>query len=594
MFKKVFEYAGPHKKDLYGATFIVLLSVLMGVLPFVLAYQVISPLVMGESVDSGYVSMRVIGVLVCLVLQAILYGWGLDVSHKAAYNTLLRLRTSLQKRFEALPLGVIQDKGTGTIKKLFVDDVDSLEVLLAHSLPEGIANLMIPLAIYVAMFFIDWKLALLSLASIPVSFAAMMIMYSVGMKKMGPYYMAGQKMNNTIIEYINGMEVVKVFNKDAESYERFRKDISDYRDYTLEWYKAAWPWMAIYSSLLPCTIILTLPVGAWFVLCGFSSLPDLILVLCLSLSIGIPLLKSLGFLPTMPQLNYKIAALEQVLETAPLQQTEAAFQGKNHDICFDHVTFGYEKTQPGPDGKPMVTVDEVIHDVSFTARDGQKTALVGESGSGKSTLAKLLIHYYDPQQGSISIGGQKITDMSLEALNSQISYVAQDQYLFNTSLLENIRMGRPDATDEEVLEAAKKAQCMEFLDKLPQGIRSMAGDAGKMLSGGQRQRISLARAILKNAPIIVLDEATAYADPENEEKMEAAIAELVKGKTLFVIAHKLPAIMNADRICVVAHGSLVATGTHNELLQTCKEYQKLWKAAQDSAEWKVNTAKEGD
>lgn len=593
MFKKVFEYAGPHKKDLYIATFIVLLSVLMGVLPFVLAYQVISPLVMGNAVDTKYVCIRVIGVLICLILQAILYGWELDVSHKAAYSTLLRLRTSLQKRFEAVPLGFIQDKGTGTIKKLFVDDVDSLEVLLAHSLPEGIANLMIPIAIYVAMFFIDWKLALLSLASIPISFAAMMIMYSVGMKKMGPYYMAGQKMNNTIIEYINGMEVVKVFNKDAESYERFRKDISDYRDYTLEWYKAAWPWMAIYSSLLPCTIILTLPLGAWFVLCGFSTLPDLILVLCLSLSIGIPLLKSLSFLPTMPQLNYKIAALEQVLETAPLQQTDAVFHGKNYDICFDHITFGYEKSQPGPDGQPMVTMDEVIHDISFTAKAGQKTALVGESGSGKSTLAKLLIHYYDPQQGSISIGGQKITEMSLEALNSQVSYVAQDQYLFNTSILENIRIGRPDATDEEVLEAAKKAQCMEFLEKLPQGIHSMAGDAGKMLSGGQRQRISLARAILKNAPIIVLDEATAYADPENEEKMEAAIAELVKGKTLFVIAHKLPAIMNADQICVIEHGKLAATGTHAELLAICEEYKKLWKASQDSAEWKVNAVKEG-
>lgn len=593
MFKKVFEYAGPHKKDLYIATFIVLLSVLMGVLPFVLAYQVISPLVMGNAVDTKYVCIRVIGVLICLILQAILYGWGLDVSHKAAYSTLLRLRTSLQKRFEAVPLGFIQDKGTGTIKKLFVDDVDSLEVLLAHSLPEGIANLMIPIAIYVAMFFIDWKLALLSLASIPISFAAMMIMYSVGMQKMGPYYMAGQKMNNTIIEYINGMEVVKVFNKDAESYERFRKDISDYRDYTLEWYKAAWPWMAIYSSLLPCTIILTLPLGAWFVLCGFSTLPDLILVLCLSLSIGIPLLKSLSFLPTMPQLNYKIAALEQVLETAPLQQTDAVFHGKNYDICFDHITFGYEKSQPGPDGQPMVTMDEVIHDISFTAKAGQKTALVGESGSGKSTLAKLLIHYYDPQQGSISIGGQKITEMSLEALNSQVSYVAQDQYLFNTSILENIRIGRPDATDEEVLEAAKKAQCMEFLEKLPQGIHSMAGDAGKMLSGGQRQRISLARAILKNAPIIVLDEATAYADPENEEKMEAAIAELVKGKTLFVIAHKLPAIMNADQICVIEHGKLAATGTHAELLAICEEYKKLWKASQDSAEWKVNAVKEG-
>ena len=242
----------------------------------------------------------------------------------------------------------------------------------------------------------------------------------------------------------------------------------------------------------------------------------------------------------------------------------------------------------------MVTMDEVIHDVSFTARAGQKTALVGESGSGKSTLAKLLIHYYDPQQGSISIGGQKITEMSLEALNSQISYVAQDQYLFNTSLLENIRMGRPDATDEEVLEAAKRAQCTEFLEKLPQGIKSMAGDAGKMLSGGQRQRISLARAILKNAPIIVLDEATAYADPENEEKMEAAIAELVKGKTLFVIAHKLPAIMNADQICVIEHGKLAATGTHTELLASCEEYKKLWKAAQDSEEWKVNAAKEGN
>ena len=488
---------------------------------------------------------------------------------------------------------MIQDKGTGTVKKLFVDDVDSLEVLLAHSMPEGIANLMIPIAVYVAMFFVDWKLALLSLASIPISLIAMKTMYSVGMKKMGPYYMAGQKMNNTIIEYINGMEVVKVFNKDADSYEQFRKDVSDYRDYTLAWYKAAWPWMAIYSSLLPCTIILTLPLGAWFVLSGWSALPDLILVLCLSLSIGMPLLKSLGFLPTMPQLNYKISALEQVLDAPELKQTDDGFHGKDDTITYDHVSFAYQTMLPGPDGKPTVVEDEVLHDISFTAKAGQKTALVGESGSGKSTLAKLLIHYYDPQKGSISIGGQKLCDMSLEALNSHISYVAQDQYLFNTSLLENIRLGRLNATDDEVMEAAKKAQCMEFLEKLPQGIHSMAGDAGKMLSGGQRQRISLARAILKDAPIVVLDEATAYADPENEEKMEAAIAELVKGKTLVVIAHKLPAIMNADQICVMDRGKLVATGKHQELIQSCPEYQKLWKAAQDSAEWRVHTAKEG-
>lgn len=422
MFQKVFEYAGPHKKGLYAATAIVLVSVLMGVLPFVLAYQVIAPLVMGESIEASFIILRVVLVLACLVLQALFYGWGLNLSHKAAYDTLLRLRTALQKRFEKLPLGVIQDKGTGTVKKLFVDDVDSLEVLLAHSMPEGIANLMIPIAVYVAMFFVDWKLALLSLASIPISLIAMMTMYSVGMKKMGPYYMAGQKMNNTIIEYINGMEVVKVFNKDADSYERFRKDVSDYRDYTLAWYKAAWPWMAIYSSLLPCTIILTLPFGAWFVLSGWSTLPNLILVLCLSLSIGMPLLKSLGFLPTMPQLNYKISALEQVLDAPELQQTEDAFHGKDDTITYDHVSFAYQTTQPGPDGKPVVIEDEVLHDISFTAKAGQKTALVGESGSGKSTLAKLLIHYYDPQKGSISIGGQKLCDMSLEALNSRISY----------------------------------------------------------------------------------------------------------------------------------------------------------------------------
>ncbi len=602
MFKKILEYAGPHKKKFYVAVVILLFSVLMGVLPFVLAYQIITPLVMGEAVSVTYIIQRVAGVLVCLVLQALLQGWGLDMSHKAAYNTLFHLRVALQEKFEKLPLGVIQDKGTGTVKKLFVDDVDSLELLLAHSLPEGIANLMIPLAVYIAMFLIDWKLALMSLASIPISYVAMMIMYSVGMKQMGSYYQAGEKMNNTIVEYINGMEVVKVFNKDAESFERFQKDVSDYRDYTLNWYKACWPWMAIYNSLLPCTIILTLPLGAWFVLSGFSALPDFILVLCLSLSIGLPLLKALGFLPTMPQLNYKITALEQVLDAEMLQQAEEPFQGgsssgKDYTISYEHVTFGYQKSKPGADGNPVVPTDPaddsaaVIKNVSFTARAGQKTALVGESGSGKSTLAKLLIHYYDIQQGSISIGGQNITDMSLEALNSQVSYVAQDQYLFNASIFENIRLGRLDATDAEVLEAADRARCTEFLDKLPQGIHSKAGDAGKMLSGGQRQRIALARAILKDAPIIVLDEATAYADPENEEKMEAAIAELVRGKTLIVIAHKLPAIMNADQICVLSHGMIAATGTHDELLDSCKEYQKLWKATRDSAVWKVSNAR---
>ena len=593
MLNKVFEYAGSHKKTIHLASFIMLLSVIMGVMPFLFAYQIINPLILGQNLEFTRLVILLAGILICLVLQALLGGLALNMSHKAAYNTLFGLRTSLQKKMENLPLGAIEEKGTGAIKKMFVDDIGSLEVLLAHSLPEGIANLIVPVMVYIAMFFVDWRLALMSLASIPLSIVAMMIMYSAGMKKMGPYYMASGKMNNTIIEYVNGMEVVKVFNKQTESYQRFSKDVGDYRDYALAWYKTAWPWMALYSALLPCTIILTLPLGGYFAYMGYVSLSDLILVLCLSLSIGLPLLKALGFLPTMPQLNYKISALEDALNIEPLKQGENRFKGIDHTISYDNVTFGYQLSKMGENGQPETYIKNVIHNVSFTAKVGEKTAIVGESGSGKSTLAKLLIHYYDVLEGSISIGGQNLQDMSLKALNKEISYVSQDQYLFNTSLLENIRIGNLSATDEEVIEAAKKAQCMEFLDKLPNGIYSLAGEAGKMLSGGERQRISLARAILKNAPIVVLDEATAYADPENEEKMEAAIAELVKGKTLIVIAHKLPAIVDADQILVMNHGRLVANGKHKDLLESSADYRKLWDATLFSKDWKISR-KEGE
>lgn len=576
MFRKVLEYTGEYRKTTYASIAVMLVGLVMNVVPFFFVYQIIRPLLMRETLDLGYVAALVAAIAVCAVLYAMFYVWGLMLSHHSAYHTLENLRISLQGKMEAQPLGAIQEKGVGAIKKMFIDDIETIELLLAHALPEGIANLAVPAMVFVGMFFVDGKLALLSLCSLPLGIVSMAVMYKIGMRDMGTYYGAAKKMNNTIVEYVNGMEVVKVFNRDGESYHRFEGDVKSYRDLTLGWYRMCWPWMALYNSILPCVALLTLPLGAYFVLSGSSTLPDLVLVLCMSFAVGPPLLKALSFMSTLPQINYKIESLEAMMGGAPLRQIGRPFTGADHSVAFENVQFAYQE-------------DEVLHGVSLRADEGSLVALVGESGSGKSTLAKLLVHFYDVSGGSIKIGGQDLRGMSLEALNNQISYVAQEQFLFNTSLLENIRLGKLDATDEEVMRAAEKAQCSEFLARLEQGVHTMAGDGGKQLSGGERQRICLARAILKNAPIIVLDEATAFMDPENEEKMNAAIAEVIRGKTVIVIAHRLHSIINADQICVLDSGRLAAAGTHSELLERCPAYQKLWQAAEGSARWKVST-----
>lgn len=575
MFKKVLDYAGEYRRLTYQSVAVLLLGVTMSVLPFWFAYQLILPLLGYGALEPAGAICRVAAIAVCGILYALLYVRGLALSHQAAYHTLENIRVSLQKKLEAQPLGTIQEKGVGVLKKMFIDDIESIELLLAHAIPEGISNVAVPVIVYIAMFFADWKLALLTLCSLPLGFVAMGAMYKQGASKMGAYYGAAQKMNSTIVEYINGMEVVKVFNRDGDSYKRFETDVKNYRDFTLDWYRVCWPWMALYNSIIPCTAMFTLPLGAWFVLQGWSTLPDLVLVLCMSFGVGAPLLRSLSFLSTMPQVNFKIEALEQLMSAPPLQQTDRPFAGKNHSISFEDVRFGYQE-------------EEVLHGVSLSAREGSLVALVGESGSGKSTLAKLLVHFYDVSGGAVKIGGQDVRDMSIESLNDQISYVSQEQFLFNMSLLENIRLGKLDATDEEVLSAAEKAQCGEFLARLPHGIHTMAGDGGKQLSGGERQRISLARAILKNAPIVVLDEATAFMDPENEEKMNAAIAQVIRGKTVIVIAHRLHSIVNADQICVLHQGNVAAVGTHKELLERSPEYQTLWQAAEGAADWKVS------
>ena len=487
---------GGYIKYTYGALAVMLLGLIASSVPFFLLYRLIKPLLEGESLTARFFIINIAVIAALELVYAILYVIGLKLSHISAYNTLKNIRISLQRKLEHQPLGTIQDIGNGRIKKLFTDDIEQIELLLAHAIPEGISNLSMALISVICMFFADWKLALLSLASLPVGLFAMGMMFKSGMERMNAYYAASAKMNATIIEYINGMEVVKVFGRDGESYQRYEADIKNYRDFTLAWYKVCWPWMALDSALLPCVALVMLPVGTLFAINGISTLADLVLVFCLSLSIGVHLLKALSFAGKFPQLNYRIDEIEKAMDNQPLKNNDNLFIGNSHIVKFEDVRFAYRE-------------QEVIHGVSLELKEGTLTALVGESGSGKSTLAKLLVHYYDLNGGRITLDGQDITDMSIEALNDNISYVSQEQFLFNTTLYENILIGKPNASREEVLDAAEKAQCTEFLERLPNGIDTLAGDSGKMLSGGERQRISLARAILKNAPVIVLDEATA-------------------------------------------------------------------------------------
>ena len=574
MISYVFKYAGKYKKKTFLAMMILTVGVLFSMVPYILVYQLLEPLLNKESISAPYVLVRVLMFFLCILAYKVLYCYGLKFSHEGAFNTLKNIRTYVQSRIEKMPLGNIQDIGTGQLKKVFTDDIDGIELLLAHAVPEGFSNLMGAAVMIIAMFFVDVRMALLSVAALGLSLVVSFVMFGSCMKKMNEYYAAAAKMNNTIIEYVNGMEVVKVFNRHEESFKKYKEDVVNYRDYTLGWYKMCWPFLAITTSLLPCMTIFSLPAGVIFLTNGSLTLSQFALIICLTISVGTPLLRVGSYGSTLPQLQYKISALEKLTEGEGLKAGSNGFEGKNHDIRFDSVRFSYKDS-------------EVIHGVSFEIKENSMTAFVGESGSGKSTLAKLLVHFYDLNDGSISIGGQDITDMTLEALNDEISYVSQEQFLFNTTIYENILIGKPGADRSEVLAAAERAQCSDFLERLPMGIDSKAGDSGKMLSGGERQRIALARAILKDAPIIVLDEATAFIDPENEEKMNAAISQVIRDKTIIIIAHRLPSIVEADQIVVLNDGNISDIGTHEELLVRNEEYKHLWEAQSKTGEWQI-------
>jgi energy-coupling factor transport system ATP-binding protein len=569
---KILKYTGSYRKYTFAAIALMLLGAASSVIPYLSVYRLIDQLVQRQPLSGIAAAIAV--VLLGELGYAVFYSLGLKYSHKAAYGTLENIRCSLQEKMELQALGDIQELGSGAVKKLFIDDVESIEALLAHMLPEGIANLVVPLIVLLVLAFADWQLALVTIITIMFGAAASTQMYSVGMDRMGSYFAASKRLNNSIIEYVNGMEVVRVFNRQGEVGQNFADTVKSYRDFALAWYRVCWPWMAAYGSIFANIAFYTIPFGAMLILLGQLSLSRYILCLCLCFAIGPQLMHLMSFLGLLPQVNFKIQALEKALDRTALRTGCEAFTGAGHDVEFRDVHFAYKGT-------------EVLKGVSFTAKEGQLTALVGASGSGKSTLAKLLAHFYDVSGGSISIGGQDIRHMSPDALDGEVSYVSQELFLFNKSILENIRVGRKGATDEEVREAARKACCDEFILELEDGYDTSAGKAGNMLSGGQKQRIAFARAILKDAPIIVLDEATAFVDPENEARMNDAIKEIIKNKTVIVIAHKLRSVAGADQLVLLEGGKAAACGTHQELLAASAGYRKLWEASESSGSWSL-------
>ncbi|MBR0163398.1 MAG: ABC transporter ATP-binding protein [Lachnospiraceae bacterium] len=574
---KILQYAGRWKKTVFLAAALMILGSACSVVPYLFVYRLLHTLLSGEAVTLAGSMTAVCGVFAFYALYAVFYVSGLHFSHKAAYHTLENIRCRLQERIEKQPLGNILESGSGALKKLFVDDVESIELLLAHMIPEGIGNIVVAAALLLVMIWADWQMTLFAVITIGFGISASSQMYAVGMDKMGSYFAAAKRLNNTIIEYVNGMEVVRVFNRTKDAGEKYEAHVHGYRDFALYWYRVCWPWMALYGSLFSTVTLYTLPLGALLIVRGALTLSRYLLMLCFSFGLGGLLLHLLGFMGAIPQVSYKIQTLEKTIDRAPLKTGEEAFTGDSHTVTLQDVHFGYRG-------------EEVLKGISLTAREGTMTALVGPSGSGKTTIARLLAHHYDASDGSVRIGGQDIRRMTPEAFSSRIALVSQDLFLFDDTILENIRAGRPDASDEEVYEAARRAQCAEFIAALPEQYETNCGISGAKLSGGERQRISFARAILKDAPVIILDEATAFIDPENEQRMRVAVEEMTKDKTVIMIAHRLQTITHADQIIVLNEGRVEDSGTHDELHARCALYRTLWHRSEDVADWGLKAA----
>ena len=550
---------------LIGAIVGAFIGVALGMLPYFAAAQIIIMLLNGETVLSLYLPWLGIG-LAGYIARTILYNMALSMSHKATFSILKAIRQKILAKLPKLPLGTIIDMSSGKMKQIIVDQVDGMETTLAHLFPEMTANVAGPLLILIYLFALDWRMALLSLVTIPVGMFFVMLVMGSYSKDYEGAVKTTQAMNGTIVEYIGGIEVIKAFNQGKTSYAKFSDRVRANAQYYYNWMKKSQFGMSMAYSIVPATLITILPVG-WLLYRGGSlSVEAFITTIILSLGIAGPLLAAMNFVDTLAQVSTTVSSVDEILMAEEQQHGEKEVRIPSTDIKLSHVSFGYNKEK------------SVLNDVSLYIPAGSMTALVGPSGSGKSTIAKLIAGFWDVNDGAVSIGGVDEKEIPLKQLYDKIAFVSQDNYLFDETVRENIRMGKLSSTDKEVEAAAKAAGCDAFIRGLEKGYDTEVGAGGAHLSGGERQRIAIARAMLKDAPIVILDEATAYIDPENEAVIQKAIARLVKGKTVIVIAHRLSTIRDADKIVVVSGGKIEASGTPEELRKNCPLYEKMWRA----------------
>lgn len=561
MLKKLMTYAKEKRWHFKISLVYMFLSTLAWMSSFVVASFIVNDFVL-STMNADKFKLYAGLILLSFALFAIFKHQGLKHSHIFAYTALGELRKDLAQKLVQNPLGVTIKQSAGSYRQKLVDSVEQMEILLAHGLPEGIPYIMATVLLLIAIFIAEWRLGLLTLVPLIAGIFLMGNMYKKSVKKMIAYYEAAKNMSGNIVEYVGGIEVIKIFNRNDSSYEKLTKSVYNYRDFTLDWFRESYTYMAVVNALTPTLSFLVLPLGILMLSAGWIELPRLILVSLLCFAAVLPVTKLQFFFPVIAQLTQKLADLEKDF-TAPLLKTgEALITNSKPRIEYRSVSFAYEDKN-------------VIENVSFTIEPGSKVAFVGESGSGKSTLVKLLMHYYDVAGGEVLVDGKAITEIGLENLMDQISYVSQDNFLFDISIRENILVGRPGATEEEVIRAAKAANIHDFIMTLPQGYETRVGDSGNRLSGGERQRICIARAMIKNAPIVILDEATSYTDPENEYYIERGIDALCEDRTVIIIAHKLSRIKDVDKIFLIDEGSLIAEGRHDELMKE-ELYAKLW------------------